>query len=229
MHTKAVTGVSIRMKKSSKKLAKYLRSSQRLRYPDDEARYPWLSILLDTYHIIDAGTSIELKEEELKRGVKVTCSKGCSNCCLRPMVPITEPEIWGISWFASEKLTGNVREAVSKQLLHHTETTQCPFLVDTICSIYPVRPIACRIFFMFGVSCKPNENVADTRMHDVWTHSKDVARLAAMTMLPLFGITGKREKITAFEEGYIHDASSLMHELSWKPVYDTMEKFTSIK
>ncbi|MHA2068479.1 MAG: hypothetical protein ACXABY_29300 [Candidatus Thorarchaeota archaeon] len=54
------------MKKSSKKLAKYLTNSQRLRYADDEAKYPWLSALLDTYHIIDAGTSIELREEEKK-------------------------------------------------------------------------------------------------------------------------------------------------------------------
>ena len=214
------------MKESAKKLSKQLRSSQRLTYPDDEARYSWLSTLLDAYHIVDVGISIELTEEEAKRKAKVACHQGCSNCCLRPTVPITSLELMGISWFATEKLKGNVRDTVKKQLLYHRQTTQCPFLVNSVCSIYLMRPIACRIFFIFGKPCQPGERVELTRPHDIWTHSRDVARQVAMTVLPFYGITGKRKKLEAFEDGYIHDISTPMHELPWEKIYKQMEHFS---
>ncbi|MFC1875371.1 YkgJ family cysteine cluster protein [Chloroflexota bacterium] len=213
------------MKKASRKSTKYISSSQRLEYPDDEARYPWLSTLLDTYHVIDSGISIELKQEELKRKAKVACHRGCSNCCLNPTIPVTGPEIWGISWFASEKLEGSVREVVSKQILHQTETTQCPFLVNKLCSIYPVRPTACRIIFMFGVPCKPYEDIAETRMSDILHHNSDLGMRAAMTLLPLFGIKGKRDKEKAFKEGYMRSVAVRMHKISWMPLYHQMKKF----
>lgn len=211
------------MKKASKQFSKQLRSSQRGRYPDDEARHPWLSILLDTYHVVDVGISIELKEEHKKRKSKIACHKGCSNCCLRPNVPITPLELLGISWFATEKLKGEVREEVKKQLLHHRQTPQCPFLVNSLCSTYPVRPNACRIFFVFGEPCGPGEQLHLTRPEDIWTHSRDVARRVAMTMLPFYGITGKRKKIDAFEDGYIASISTPMHEVSWEELYHKMK------
>lgn len=204
------------MKKSSKRLAKQLRSSQRVQYPDDEARHPWLSILLDAYHVIDVGVSIELEQEEEKRRVRVTCRKGCSNCCLRPNVPMTPLEELGISWFVTEKLQGDVREAIRKQLLIHRDTLQCPFLIDSLCSIYPVRPVACRIFFVFGKQCQPGEHLELTRPNDIWTHSRDLGRRVAMTVLPFYGITGKRNKIQAFEDGYIASISRPMHEYPWE-------------
>ena len=217
------------MKKSSKKLTKYLRGTQRVSYPEDEAKYSWLSTLLDTYHVLDTGISLELKQAELERRAKVACHNGCSNCCVLPVVPITEPERWGISWFSSEKLTDDVRKSVAYQLQHHKEITQCPFLVDTTCSIYPMRPIACRMLFMFGNPCKPDEDIEKTRMHDAWTHSRDVGKKVAMTILPLFGITEKREKVIAFEEGYLYSVAKPIHELSWIPTYHEMERFDSLK
>ncbi len=63
------------MKKTSKRLVQQLRCSQRVQYPDDEARHPWLSILLDAYHVIDVGISIELKQEEEKRRVVLLAVK----------------------------------------------------------------------------------------------------------------------------------------------------------
>ncbi|MBL7119717.1 MAG: YkgJ family cysteine cluster protein [Dehalococcoidia bacterium] len=203
------------MKKPSKQLAKQLRSSQRVQYPDDEARHPWLSILLDGYHVIDVGISIELKQEEEKHRTSVTCRKGCSNCCLRPTVPIGPLEELGISWFATEKLQGDVREAIRKQLLIHGETLQCPFLLNSLCSIYLVRPVACRMFFVFGKQCELGEHLEQTRPSDIWTHSRDLARRVAMIVLPFYGITGKRNKIQAFQDGYIGSISRPMHEYPW--------------
>lgn len=151
------------MKKSTKKLAKYPKTSHRLEYPDAETRLHWLSALLDTYHVIDTGTFIELEDEELKRKAKVAYREGCSSCCLQPIVPITQPELWGILWFAKEKLESSVRQAVDKHVMDHSKTVQCPFLVDEDCAIYPVRPIACRLLFVFGTPCKPDVDISVAR------------------------------------------------------------------
>ena len=102
----------------SKKISKMIRTTDRLRYAEDEATHPWLSILLDTYHILDIGISVEIYEEQKRRKDKLACQHGCSNCCLRPTVPITEPEIRGIVWFISKKVTTDVREVVKAQILN---------------------------------------------------------------------------------------------------------------
>lgn len=204
------------MKKTSKLIAKKIKSSQRARYQDDENRYPWLSILLDAYHVIDIGISIELEQEKDRRKANVACHKGCSNCCARPHVPITPLEELGISWFVTERLQGDIRETIRTQLLNNKQTLQCPFLVSSLCCIYSVRPIACRIFFVFGKQCHPAEHIELTRPDDVWTHSRELARRVAMTMLPFYGITGKRNKIQAFEDGYINSISKPMHEYPWE-------------
>lgn len=189
------------------------KGSQRFTHLADEAKYIWLPALLDVYHIVDMGISTELQEEERKRNAKVACHPGCSNCCRRPMVPMILLEFLGISWFASEKLEGDTRSVVKEQLLHHKQTPQCPFLVESRCSIYPMRPLACREFFMFGAPCGIDEHVELTRPNDIWTHSRDIARRVAMVILPFYGINDERQKVEAFENGYIGAVSKPMHEL----------------
>lgn len=191
----------------------------------DEAKYVWLPMLLDSYHIADVGISVELDREEKKRNTKVVCHQGCSNCCNRPTVPITPLELLGILWFVSEKPDGDIKAVVKERLLHHRQTTQCPFLVDSLCSIYLVRPLACRAFFVFGAPCQPGEDVSLTRPNDVWTHSRDIGCRVAMAMLPFYGITGKRKRIEAFENGYIFSISKLMHELPWEMLSSQIEQF----
>jgi Fe-S-cluster containining protein len=210
------------MKKSSKRISKFLRVSNRTTYSDAEARFHWLSPLLDTYQVIDVGTAIELKAEKLKRKENIACQQSCNSCCLRPTVPITQPELWGILWFAKEELVGNVRKTVDKQIMKFSKTGQCPFLIEAGCSIYPVRPIACRLIFVFGIPCKSSDDIHIDRRKDLWHPSRDIVRQASMLMLPLFGIEGKREKINAFEEGYLASASKPMNNIQWVNLHNYM-------
>ncbi len=204
------------MKKESNKLWRALKTSRRLTYPDDEARYSWLAIILTAYHIVDAGIAVELKGEETRRQAKAACHQGCSNCCtLFPDIPVSPLEILGISWFVMEQLAGDVREAVRERITGLWQIGECPFLNGSVCSIYPLRPLACRMFFVFGNPCQPEENVVRTRPSDAWWHSKQVARRAVMVMLPYYGITGKNEKAQAWSQGYIYSISSAIYELSW--------------
>ncbi len=197
----------------------------RYSYPEDEAKYDWLPMLLDAYNILDRAVAIGLDEERRKRRQEVACTKGCSNCCLSPRVPFVGIELAGISWYASEKLAGSIREKVKHQLQHHVETTQCPFLVDDACSIYPVRPIACWEYHFFGNPCAKGEDAWETRRKDIWSPGRDVAQKVAMKILPFFGITSKNQKIQAFKSGFIAAQSKEMHHFDWNHVYKTMLLF----
>ena len=201
---------------------------KRFSFPVDEARYDWLRILLDAYYIVDIGSAEGLVKEERKRKSKVACHKGCHNCCLKPSVPITPLEIQGLSWFSSEKLKNPLRQVVKKQLFKHKQTTQCPFLVERLCAIYPVRPIACRHYFVFGLPCEPDEDPFLTRTKDIWSPGREVAQKASFEMLPFYGITDKNKQLIAFESGYILNISEQMHTLDWTAIGYAIELFDSV-
>ena len=211
------------MTRASKKLQRAIKAAERPSYPEDEARLPWLSVLLDAYHVIDAGTVLELRDEERRRGARAACLRGCDSCCLRPVVPLNPLETQGICWYASKRLEGAVRQTVQEQLRRHRQTPRCPFLVDSACAVYAVRPHACRILHVFGRPCGPEEEVELTRPGDIWTHSAEVARLAATIMLPHFGVSGRREMGDAFEEGLLYDISVPLHEFPWEELVERME------
>jgi hypothetical protein len=204
------------MGKQRKKTAKLIRTTDRLRYPEDEAANPWLSVLLDAYHIQDTGISVELVEEQKRRRDKLACHSGCGTCCQSPTIPVTEVEVKGIVWFVANKLPHDVREAVHAKILNHRNMTRCPFMVDSVCTIYPVRPIACRKLLVFGAPCIPHEDIFYTRPQDIWRHSRDTGRKITLTLLPLYGITGKKNKIEAFETGYLNKTTTSMLELDWE-------------
>ncbi|WP_205231482.1 YkgJ family cysteine cluster protein [Azospira oryzae] len=193
-------------------------------YPEDEKKYKWLPTLLDAYEIADEVNS-ELLKDKAKNGVAIACSKGCNACCKRPSVPFTAPELMGISWFASEKLSGPIRSVVKQQLRAHESTTRCPFLVEEGCSIYPVRPLACRQFFMAGMPCRDGEEIMESRPQDIVIPSKDGGRQVAMKLLEHFGITKPSEKLKAFNSGFIVVNSKQMHEYDWNLIADTMDIF----
>ena len=200
----------------------------RLKFPKDEEKHKWLPMLLDAYYKDDAGILKELKIEEIKRGSKVACRKGCHYCCFKMEVPISQIEIIGLSWYSSEKVIGNVREKLKEQLLNHKENLHCPFLIDKICAVYPVRPLICREFFVFSLPCKPNEDVSKTRPQDIWSPSRKVCKSAAFEILPFYGITDEKEKLIAYESGFISHNSRPMHTCDWTLIYEAMTKFDPI-
>lgn len=91
-------------------------------------------------------------EQARATGPQPACQAGCAHCChLR--VEATEPEVFHIA----KHLRAQPAEALADALsaLHRHVTTAalnptnparqaCSFLVDERCSIYPVRPAACR-------------------------------------------------------------------------------------
>jgi Fe-S-cluster containining protein len=91
----------------------------------------------------------------------VPCSKGCAGCC-KMNVSITSIEAQRLA-AVSGKTMVDVRSPVT-----HSEAEfsgiPCPFLVDEVCSVYEVRPYACRAHFSFDVSsywCQPERAYED--------------------------------------------------------------------
>ena len=188
----------------------------RRRYPQ-EHRYSWLPILLDSYAIDDYEKQLDITNEMTKRDENIACHEGCLGCCTNQAIPITMFEFMGISWYYSEVCEGEIRKRVRPRLLHHKKTVECPFLLDTICSIYPVRPLACRDFFVFGEPCKMDEDPFVARPHDMLPTNRDVSKYVALRLLdfPYFSCSTMEQKRKAFDEGIIVNSGRPMHGLDW--------------
>lgn len=94
------------------------------------------------YKIQDKRASIAIESIESK-GIKIECKKGCNHCC-HYQVLITKQEASLISEYTGvkPKIPKRARDLFSNP-------DPCPFLKKGICSIYPVRPLACRGYFVF--------------------------------------------------------------------------------
>lgn len=193
--------------------------------PQAEAKYSWLTGILDTFFISD----IHLEEHLVKlakKGVVPACHEGCHNCCLKPTVPVTAPELAVISWYASEVLTGNARSDVKHRLSEHDSRLECPFLIDRVCSIYPVRPLICRQFLIKSKSCEVNENVLETRVQDIIPLPRDtLIRPVAMRLLDYYKFKNTTAKQKAFESGFIVKNARDMHLHDLTSIARIMEHF----
>lgn len=67
------------------------------------------------------------------------CQKGCSACC-KIGVEMTALEASFIEKNTSHRIVSNKQRKLKTN-------TDCPFLIDGICSIYEYRPFNCRTFF----------------------------------------------------------------------------------
>lgn len=200
--------------KKLERLKKQIKKS-RLSYKAEDS-YPWLKDLLDAFHIADAGVKVEIDSQIQKTGRTVACGKGCSACCLNASVKINQLELMGLSWYVTEEMENDKFKIVIKQLKDHMNRTECPFLVDESCSVYPVRPLPCRITHVFDVKCEPDEDVYKTRPDDmIFTHGQETAWLVAQKMLPHLGYPDKTDQEQIFKSGYMFGSAREMYNLNW--------------
>lgn len=91
-------------------------------------------------------------QDVLDKGQDIACKTGCSYCC-SVRVHATEPEIFLIAAQLRERPADQLKivlnrlkdhAAVASLVSTANHRTACPFLENSLCSIYPVRPAACR-------------------------------------------------------------------------------------
>jgi Fe-S-cluster containining protein len=208
-----------------KKIKSIIEKVKRLSFPDEEKNLAWLKMLLDAYFIIDKGVAKAIEAEQ-RKGKKLACTKGCAHCCsTHKDIPIYPLEIIGISWYATEKIKEPEREILKKQLYNFKQTDPCPFLIDTYCSIHPMRPISCRQFNVFGEPCKKGEDPYYTRREDVMNPVKKFVDQAFFIMLPFYGIKNEPERIKIIETGAFHKMVKELHTCNWKGLAEKMDRF----
>ena len=96
--------------------------------------------------------------------VNIDCKKGCEFCCHQPVFAniqellyilsyiknkFTESDIDRVKNMAFEKMR-KIDTTSVKELMKHSHA--CPLLKDGSCSVYPVRPMACRIYLSSDVN-----------------------------------------------------------------------------
>jgi len=199
-------------------------SSRQLSFPTDEAVHPWLSRLLEAYHITDAGVCEGVRREELQAR-KLACGKGCAACCRSHKdIPVYPLELVGISWYVTEKVAGPVRKQLQEQLLDYTAQAGCPFLVDDVCSIHAMRPMACRQFNVFDTVCSEGEDAWHTRRQDIMKPLKEYTDQAFDVMLPFYGIEKKSERRKVIREGSLHSTARVLKDCNWTSLAEKMQQ-----
>jgi len=198
---------------------------QRLSFPIEEQAFEWLPMLLDAYHTADIGVAVGIRREEQK-GRTLACAKGCSACCrTHTTIPVYPLELVGMTWFAAEKIEGPVRERLKDQLRAHRKGQPCPFLVEGVCSVHPMRPLACRHFNVFGRACAEGEDAYYTRRQDVLTPIPKYKDDAFFAMLPFYGVTRKSERRKVIKSGAMHQMARVLQECNWESLAQRMESF----
>ncbi len=187
----------------------------RLSFPHDEERLGWLSMLLDAYYIADKGIHEGIKKR-LARGETLACAKGCSSCCeIHFTIPVYPLELVGLYWYVIEKIMGDERRIIKKQLTDFHPGKPCPFLLDGICGVHAMRPLACRHFNVFNRSCSPGEDPYYTRRKDVLTPIERYKNKAINAMLPFHGIKDRAKRRQAVKMGYLNGLVQNLHEIDW--------------
>ena len=104
-----------------------------------------------------------ISQAAINQGKRFDCRAGCSHCC-NVQVEALEPEIFQIAHelkkLPSLELTALIERLqqhaiLAKDLSVQDHRIPCPLLKDNLCSIYPVRPAACRKVHSYDVAkCK---------------------------------------------------------------------------
>lgn len=196
---------------------------ERLAFPEDEAAYPWLSRLLDAYYTADRGVAEGIRRAEAE-GRTLACARGCATCCeTHATIPVYPLELMGLSWYATEKLAGPWRERLKTRL--QGGDNGCPFLIDGVCVVHPVRPMACRHFNVFDRPCAEGEDPYYSRRGDVLTPIARFKDEALDTTLPYYGIKTKHDRRQALKSGAVHRLARVMRDCNWASLAQRMAAF----
>lgn len=197
-------------------------------YPEAERKHKWLSNLLDAYHIADEGVKATL-EHYAATGRPIACSAGCAACCKSPCIPLTQPEMQGISWYVTEVLEGEVRPVVKARLENHATAKECPFLVQNKCTVYPVRPLICRQFMVRNRACEATERVDESRPEDIVMPPRTSIQKVAIQLMNFWSFPNRKAKMDAFERGFIGTKAKGMHLYDWREMATLMDAFDARK
>ncbi len=181
---------------------------------------PSLAILRDALRILDEGLGQEVAAEEQRRGVRVGCHAGCTACC-ESSVRVRTIEIEGIAWYAATQLDEDTWRRVAARLSRPDDGV-CPFLLDGQCSVRPLRPVACRSFFVFGEPCRSGERLYELRAGDVFDRSEALFERVVLRLLddPSFEPAADEDPAPAHRTGAFYRKARRLRQVDWVAAVD---------
>lgn len=195
-----------------------VKNAQRLRYQNHRfERVPGMSLLLDAFALVDCGVA----ESIASRGEQPACGPGCCHCCTQP-IPLTPLEILALRLFVELELPADKRDKLKAAFasFHGKRATlgdTCPFLLEGCCGVYPVRPIACRRYIVYGAPCGKGEDPTQTRPANVLHPRQDVMQAALRCTLPWYRERySLSEGITAEEtQAFLRGVTTVLQAVPW--------------
>ncbi len=107
--------------------------------------------------------SIAQVHEACQDGHEIACRSGCTYCCMFP-VAASAPEVLAIAAHVRERFDKDRQAALDRRVGANISATEgmamsrrdrvrldCPFLEAGRCSVYEVRPVACRGYSSYSV------------------------------------------------------------------------------
>jgi hypothetical protein len=179
-------------------------------------KLPWLTALIEAYAILDRGVARALAVAARPPA----CHPGCQACC-HQAIPVSTIEAQGLRWFALTHLAGGEALAVGRALCQGRESP-CPFLVAGVCAVYPLRPMACREYVVFGRPCRPGERPDVERPGDLLPLPRTAQMQAMATLLPFYGIQGDQARREALKSRLLFRDSRLLQQLDWSGLAEVL-------
>ena len=161
------------------------------------------------YALVDQAVSLARKEVLATQGLATACARGCCHCC-RHTIPASAPEMAGALWYLAERTPGGVRSPV-RENLHRANRTVCPFLHGSVCSVYPMRFMACRQFMVFTIPCAAGEDIWQTRHQDILVPAPGPKAQAFAQLATLYGVELQAPLDHAFLRRFVMDVSPPLH------------------
>lgn len=185
----------------------------RMIYPHEQENN-WLSILLDIYHLVDSWVKVDIMQKGIENTIQ--CRKGCGHCCKTLTIPINHLEYKGLCWYISEVLGKEEKDRIKSRFLTWKEDSECPFLIEEACSVYPLRPIACRQYFVLNYPCYQTENPWLKRIEDIYCAlNDDISWQIAQRYFHFYGIRDLQVQRKVYEQGGFAQDDRPMTTYDW--------------
>jgi Fe-S-cluster containining protein len=157
------------IKKYFEGIKKYTESISYMRYPHQN-RYTALLHLL-----CDSVSKMTRKRMEGEARIAV-CENGCDACCYFSDIITSQTEFDEIKYYINSKMESDIQTKLDQQWSSredkdYLDDQPCPFLImeQGSCSIYPVRPMGCRLLLSSRKCSRKDQNSGAFDSCQKWT------------------------------------------------------------
>nr|WP_315426954.1 YkgJ family cysteine cluster protein [uncultured Albidiferax sp.] len=166
------------------------------------------------------------------QGVQLDCAAGCSHCC-HARVEAMAPEIFQIASALATRPPLELAETLAQLQAHLAAQAQdaslqdapwsrrpaCPFLGDRLCTIYAVRPAACRKAHSRDVAACASDAVLIPQSLELAVHA-EALQLGTAAAYRQRGLDAQPHELVQAVLLALRDPSALSRWQAGEPVFD---------